>query len=328
VRTLDFRTIAQGEKRDGLFYIPIINNQNKNLPLINHVKRAVDIETLHRRFGHLNKRNLDNLIKNTSSNNTYSKKKNKDKNQDHCCEVCLKAFFRNKVYRASTNKMVYEYLDKISSDLCGPFKTPTYNRYRYFITFLDKGTRFLEVELLRTKDEVYNAFVKFKARSENNKDNKRIRIFQSDNGGEYISKIFEDFLLREGIIHQRSPADTKEPNGFPERINQTLLIRVRAMLIDSRAPKYLWGEALLAATDIYNKTPHSSLKYKTPFEMKYKIKPNIDNIRIWGSKAYYKIKGPNRNNKLAEQAAEGILIGFGQDSHIYKVFDTNKQRAF
>ncbi|AEO67069.1 uncharacterized protein THITE_33687 [Thermothielavioides terrestris NRRL 8126] len=64
---------------------------------------------------------------------------------------------------------------------------------------------------------------------------KKRKVFCS----KYISKIFEDFLLREGIIHQRSLANTKELNGFLERINQTLLIRVRAMLIDSRAPKYL-----------------------------------------------------------------------------------------
>ena len=66
-----------------------------------------------------------------------------------------------------TNKL--EYLDKIASDLCGPISPLTYNNYKYFITFLDKATRYLEVQLLRTKDEAYNSFSEFKLREENNK---------------------------------------------------------------------------------------------------------------------------------------------------------------
>jgi hypothetical protein len=104
------------------------------------------------------------------------------------CEVCIKAKLTNKVYKKSTSQEVYNYLDKISSDVCGPFSKKTYNNYKYFITFLDKKTRFLEVALLKTKDKVFKAFYTFKARSENNSQNKRIRIFQTDNGPEYVNK--------------------------------------------------------------------------------------------------------------------------------------------
>jgi len=55
------------------------------------------------------------------------------------------------------------------------------------------------------------------------------------------------------------------------------------------------------------------------------IKPNIDNIKIWGLITYYKIKGPKRS-KLEPQAEKGILVGYGEDNNNYKVFDLKLRR--
>jgi len=74
--------------------------------------------------------------------------------------------------------------------VCGPISPPTYNRYRYFVTFLDKATQDLEVKLLRTKDKVYKAFVEFKNKAENNLSNKRIRLYTTDRGGKFVNKRF------------------------------------------------------------------------------------------------------------------------------------------
>ena len=74
--------------------------------------------------------------------------------------------------------------------MCGPISPLIYDCYRYFVTFLDKATRDLEVKLLRTKDKVYKAFVEFKNKAENNLSNKRIRLYATDGGGEFVNKRF------------------------------------------------------------------------------------------------------------------------------------------
>jgi len=74
--------------------------------------------------------------------------------------------------------------------MCRPISPLTYNRYRYFVTFLDKATRDLEVKLLYTKDKVYKAFVEFKNKAENNLSNKRIHLYTTDRGGEFVNKRF------------------------------------------------------------------------------------------------------------------------------------------
>jgi len=56
--------------------------------------------------------------------------------------------------------------------------------------------------------------------------------------------------------------------------------KVRFMLINSGLLKALWGEAAIAGTYIYNRTPYSSLKDSiTPFKVRYGEKPNRLNIR-------------------------------------------------
>ena len=154
--------------------------------------------------------------------------------------------------------------------MCGPIKPTTYNNYRYFITFLDKGTRYTEIALLKSKDEAYSAFYTFKQKAENNKGNYKIRVYATDNGTEFINKRFKNCLDNNGIIHQNSAPYTPEQNGLAERINQTLLNKARSLLYNANLPFILWGEALLAAIYLYNRTPHSQINFKTPYELKYK----------------------------------------------------------
>ena len=79
-----------------------------------------------------------------------------------------------------------------------------------------------------------------------------------------------------------------------------------------------WGDALLHATYLYNRIPHSALVYKTPYELKNSKKPDISNLRTFGSIVYYKIKGSSIS-KLDSQSNKAILIGIG--SNIYRIYD-------
>ena len=57
---------------------------------------------------------------------------------------------------------------------------------------------------------------------------------------------------------------TPQQNGIVKRKNRTLKEMMNVMLISSRLPQNLWGEALLSANYILNKLPHKKLD-KTPY---------------------------------------------------------------
>ena len=66
-----------------------------------------------------------------------------------------------------------------------------------------------------------------------NQLNKQIKEIFTDNGTEYVNDDFLIILGKYGIIHRKTPIYTKEPNGLIERINLTLMNKVRCLLIQS-----------------------------------------------------------------------------------------------
>jgi len=89
------------------------------------------------------------------------------------------------------------------------------------------------------------------------------------------------------------------------------------MLYTANLPRYLWGEAILAATFLYNRTPYSALGFKTPFELKNNRKPVISNIKVFSSLCYY--RDNSSKLKLNPRGIKTILIGYGQEANLYKV---------
>ena len=88
--------------------------------------------------------------------------------------------------------------------------------------------------------------------------------------------------------------------------------------------KYLL-EVVLAATYIYNRTSHLAIDNITPYEARYKKKPDVSNIKIWGSMVYSRT--PNTQKlKLDEKSKRGILVGFGANQ--YKILDTTRNKTF
>jgi hypothetical protein len=60
---------------------------------------------------------------------------------------------------------------------------------------------------------------------------------------------------------------------------------------------------------LYNRTPNSSIEFKTPYFLKYKELLNIDNIRIFSSRTYY--KEPSLFTKKQDpRATPNYLVGF------------------
>ena len=82
---------------------------------------------------------------------------------------------------------------------------------RFYITFIDDYSRYTRVYLLRNKDEVRDAFIKYKNEVENQLT-KKIKRLKTDRGGEYESIPFNSFCEDLGIIHETTPPYSPESN--------------------------------------------------------------------------------------------------------------------
>ncbi|GKF11896.1 retrovirus-related pol polyprotein from transposon TNT 1-94 [Tanacetum coccineum] len=81
--------------------------------------------------------------------------------------------------------------------------------------------------------------------------NKTVLFVRTDNGTEFVNKNLTDFYESFGITHEKTVLRTPQQNGVVERRNHTLVEAARTMLIFSKAPWFLWAEAV--ATACYTK---------------------------------------------------------------------------
>ena len=82
----------------------------------------------------------------------------------------------------------------IHSDLCGPMSSVSLTGFEYYITFIDDFSKKTWIYFLRSKksEEVLLWFQEFKALVENS-TGKKIKVLQSNNGGDYNSHEFDEY---------------------------------------------------------------------------------------------------------------------------------------
>jgi hypothetical protein len=127
-----------------------------------------------------------------------------------------------------------------------------------------------------------------------------------------------------GTIRKLTCHDTPEQNGVAEHLNRTLLERIRAMLHASKLPKGLWGEALQHATWLKNRTSTKALENKTPYEALTGSKPDLSNLKEWGTKIWVH---DNTGSKLDGRAKEGYWVGFDSESKGSRVYWPTTKRV-
>lgn len=199
------------------------------------------------------------------------------------CESCLFGKQTREKFKDSEKPRSSRPLELIHSDVCGYFEEPTYDGFRYFVTFIDEFTHFTVVYLLKHKSDVLSSFQLCKAMASAHFGQK-IACLRS--GTEYYGNEFVQLCGSERIQIVATVPYTPQQNGVSERMNRTLMDKARTMVHESNLPKEFWGEAIYAATYLTNRFATNALQeHKTPFEMWFGRKPNVDKLRVFGCNA-------------------------------------------
>ncbi|GKF23137.1 retrovirus-related pol polyprotein from transposon TNT 1-94, partial [Tanacetum coccineum] len=114
------------------------------------------------------------------------------------------------------------------------------------------------VKFLRSKDET-PAFVINLLKHLQVGLNKTVRFVRTDNGTEFVNKV--------------------RINGVVELRNRTLVEAARTMLIFSKAPLFLWAEAVATACYTQNRSLIHTLHDKTPYKLVHDKKPDLCRLR-------------------------------------------------
>ena len=300
--------------------VGLIPRTPRRLYKVVHVPDSVDTVELisamelHRRLGHIAVATARKLVE---SGAVQGIELDPD-SQESACDACI--FVRATRLPMSKPRIsvpAKHFGDEVHTDVWGPSNIPTRQGRRYFVSFTDDCTRFTVIFLIRTKDEALEAYKTFEAWVLTQQHCKGVKVLRSDRGGEYLSKDFDAHLAAAGTARRLTPHDTPQLNGIAERLNRTLLERVRALAHTSGLPKSLWGEALRHATWLKNRTATRALDGKTPYEALYGQPPDLSALRRWGCTVW--VHDPN-GSKLDVRAREARWLGFDVDAKAHRVY--------
>ncbi|CDO78107.1 hypothetical protein BN946_scf184638.g3 [Trametes cinnabarina] len=218
------------------------------------------------------------------------------------CKACVRAKLTCKpVPSERQGDRATEIGAEVHSDVWGPARITTLGGRKYYVSFTDDKTRFTVLYLMRQKSEVFELFKAFEAWLESHYG-VHVKYLNTDRGGKYLSDDFKAHLQLSGIEYKLSVHDTSEEAGISERLNRMLMEKVRAMLIEAGLPRSLWGEAVLHATWLKNRTSTKALGGRTPFEAATGSPPNLRGVPVWGSKVWVH---STSDGKLGERAKCG-----------------------
>ena len=299
--------VARGQKCSSLY----VMNVKIAVSTINTVDDEGIAELWHNRLSHMSEKGLMVLAK----KNLLSGMKN------GCLKRCVHCL-AGKQTRVSFKRVPHPrkpgILDMVHSDVCGPMKTRTLSGALYFVTFIDDHSRKIWVYMLKSKDQVVDVFKQFHARVERCTGVK-LKCIRTDNGGEYCGP-FDEYCRQQGIRHQKTPPKTPQLNGLAERMNRTLVERVRCLLSQSQLPRCFWGEALSTVVHVLNLTPCVPLGFEVPDRMWSGKEASYSHLRVFGCKAFVHIPKDERS-KLDVKTRPCVFIGYGLDEFGYRFYD-------
>ena len=162
---------------------------------------------------------------------------------------------------------------------------------------------------------MFNTFISWRTLVEK-QTGKFIKTLRTDNGLEYCSNEFNEYCRKEGIERHKTAPRNPQQNGLAERMNRTLIERVRCMLHSAGLDRPFWGEAVKTACYLVNRCPSAAIGFKTPQEKWTGHPPSYGHLKVFGCTAYAHI----RQEKLKPRAIKCLFLGYPEGVKGYKLW--------
>lgn len=167
--------------------------------------------------------------------------------------------------------------------------------------------------VLKHKHETFTKFKNWKTIVET-QTGRKVKKLRTDNGLEFCNQDFDQLCKVQGMGRHLTVPGTPQQNGLVERMNRTLLDKIRCMLHKSGLPKKFWAEALATATFLINRSPSYALGMMTPMEKWSEVKSDYKELKVFGSLVYAHVK---QGKEL--RAIKCIFLGYPEETKGYRL---------
>lgn len=133
---------------------------------------------------------------------------------------------------------------------------------------------------------------------------------------------FSKYFVDTRILHQTSCVAEPQQNGRVKHKHRHILNDAHSLLFKANLPIKFWGESVLAADHVLNRTPSRVLTGKTPYECLYGTTPSYANIKVFGCLCFAN-KASRDMEKFGKRNCKCIFIGypFGKRAGSYTIWN-------
>jgi hypothetical protein len=154
---------------------------------------------------------------------------------------------------------------------------------------------------------------------------RKLRVLRTDNFGEFTAAKLASYCVDEGVQRHYSAPYNPQQNDVVERRNQTCVGMARALLKQRGMPAVFWGEAVVMAVYILNRSPTKALNGRTQYEAWHGRKTAVSHLRVFGCLAFG--KELDHISKHDDRSTPGVFISYAEGSKAYHILDPGTQRV-
>ena len=290
-------------------------NNKKNDIYANAVKMT-NKEKWHRALGHVNFKYLNKII----NDKLVEGLPDKIESMEMKCANCLESKIANVPFENKRTKTT-EILEIIHTDLNGPHSTTGYGGEKYFLTFIDDYSKCTRIFCIKNKSETAGCLKEFVNLVEN-KFNKKVKKLQCDNGKEYFIREIFEFIKSKGIELLPCPPYVHELNGVAERYTRSAMDIGRCLMREAKIHRRYWPEIMKTVAYLKNRTIANTAENRTPYEIFFGKKPNVEHLKIYGSRVFVRVPESLRKSKWDDKSQLGVLVGYVENG--YRVLINNR----
>ncbi|GKF53180.1 retrovirus-related pol polyprotein from transposon TNT 1-94, partial [Tanacetum coccineum] len=159
------------------------------------------------------------------------------------------------------------------------------NGKKYILVIVNDYSRFTWVKCLRSKDEAPDFIIKF-LKMIQVRLKVPVRRIRTDNRTEFVNQTLREYYEKVGISYETSVARSPQQNGVVERRNRTLIKAACTMLINAKAPLFLWAEVVATACYTQNRSVIGLRYGKTSYELLHEKLPDLSFFHVSGALCY------------------------------------------
>ncbi|GJS01301.1 retrovirus-related pol polyprotein from transposon TNT 1-94 [Tanacetum coccineum] len=219
--------------------------------------------------------------------------------KDHLCSAYALGKSKKYSHKPKAKDFIQEKLYLLHMDLYGPMRIQSMNGRKYILVIVDDYSRFTWVKFLQSKDEVPEFVIKF-LKIIQVRLNEIVRNIRTDNGTKFVNQTLRAYYEEVRISHQTSVA--------------------RTMLIFSKAPLFLWAEAVATACYTKNRSLIRKCHNKTPYKLLHDRKPNLSYLHVFGA-LFYPTNDGEYLGKLKPKADIGIFVGYATAKKAFRIYN-------